>query len=90
MMGHYPRLQDDVCRCQQQSGLQVTDQGASEPRSHRLVSVLHMQVEELLQECSNGGAAVPQVGYIHFSPPCQELSARKKEEQRRFSGRTLM
>lgn len=59
-------------------------------RSHQLVYLLRLQVEELLQECSSGDAGVPQVGYIHFSPPCQELSARKKQELRRFSGRTLM
>jgi site-specific DNA-cytosine methylase len=45
---------------------------------------------QLLEDISSGRKVLPQVHYMHFSPPCQDISQAKKQEQKRFTGETLM
>jgi hypothetical protein len=46
-------------------------------------------MEELLEDIARGKGP-PHVHYMHFSPPCQDLSESKKLQHRRFTGATLM
>lgn len=51
------------------------------------------QVEELLElisSSSEAAAALKGTHYLHFSPPCQDLSKAKNPRLKRFTGATLM
>jgi hypothetical protein len=50
---------------------------------------LALQVSQLLEDISQGRGP-PHVSYMHFSPPCQDLSRAKKLKHRRFTGATFM
>jgi site-specific DNA-cytosine methylase len=47
------------------------------------------QVEHLAQQVAAGTVDLPYVEYIHGSPPCQELSRRKKDNLKCFTGAEL-
>lgn len=43
---------------------------------------LHMTVQQLLQQLRSGELSLPHAGYMHLSPPCQNLSAMKALSRR--------
>lgn len=52
--------------------------------------LLWLQAEQLLADVQAGKLAGLRVGYMHFSPPCQDISNAKKVHQRKFDGKNLM
>lgn len=51
---------------------------------------LHCTVDGLLADVMAGKASGLAVDYMHFSPPCQDLSQQKKLVQRKLDGKNLM
>lgn len=51
--------------------------------------LLLLQVSQLQEEISQGRGP-PHVAYMHFSPPCQDLSRAKPSKLRCFTGSTFM
>eukprot|EP00775_Hariotina_reticulata_P006940 gene6940-7158_t len=51
--------------------------------------VVPAKVEDLARQVAAGTADLPHVEYIHGSPPCQELSRRKKDQLKCFTGAEL-
>jgi hypothetical protein len=49
-----------------------------------------VQVDGLLADVMAGKASGLGVDYMHFSPPCQDLSQQKKLVQRKLDGKNLM
>jgi site-specific DNA-cytosine methylase len=48
------------------------------------------QVEQVVAQLRSGQLALPPVDWLHLSPPCQNVSLRKKREHRVFSGAELL
>lgn len=52
--------------------------------------LLWLQVDALLADVQAGRAPGLHVDYMHFSPPCQDLSNQKQLVLRKFDGKNLM